>query len=71
MNITIDDILALSVTVTEFEVQAEGIACVNVAGMTVKERLKLGQRIAVNTACLMKARNALRAAQEEYAKVIV
>lgn len=57
----------LSIAVTKLEMEREGLSYMNVAGISLDDRLTLGMHVARVDARLMKARNELRAAQERYA----
>jgi hypothetical protein len=63
----IANIETLSIEVTKLELERDGIAYMNAAGLSLDERLALGMRVAVNKAKLMKAQRALDEAQDRYA----
>lgn len=58
----------LSIAVTKLELDRRAIEYVNVANLTLDERLQLGMRIAVIDAKLMKAKKSLLKAQEDFAQ---
>lgn len=64
----IANIETLSIAVTKLELHARAMSYTNVAHLSLDEQLHLGMLLAVNEAKLMKARNALKRAQEEFAQ---
>lgn len=64
----IANIETLSIAVTKLELSARAMSFTNVANLSLDEQLHLGMLLAVNEAKLMKARNALKRAQEEFAQ---